>query len=260
MPLRMRLRRAFTRGSSDEDSLRKTSKASSKLITPAPVESNIYQPGEKMPPLKYRRPVAPEHKAKLEAFTWAKAWRRRSSQSLYSPMGSRMPSHKTSLSTIGRRSVSRHRNKSRSRGSDVMGVDSGFGGSVDDSRPERVRENSEEVGDVMNVGLSRHTTIDPRKEQRKSSETHRGSESTKSGSSHPATTNLVDNRGRRPSVPILKGELPFSPEELELALKRSHLQAPPEEESDRRSYGSPVSPGISPSAPGLRPREIMFAT
>lgn len=42
--------------------------------------------------MKYRRPVAKEHKEHLEAFDFSKAWRRRSHQSLYSPRGSRLPS------------------------------------------------------------------------------------------------------------------------------------------------------------------------
>jgi hypothetical protein len=149
MPLRTRIRRAFTRGSSDENALKKTDSKSSKRASKN-FDSNVYQPGEKMPPLKYRRPVAPEHKEKLEAFTWSKAWRRKSQQSIYSPMGSRMPSRKTSYSTLGRRSLSIGGRKSRSRHREGgIGVDSGFGGSVYDGG-ERLREGSDEEGDVMN--------------------------------------------------------------------------------------------------------------
>ncbi|KAF2789325.1 hypothetical protein K505DRAFT_216850, partial [Melanomma pulvis-pyrius CBS 109.77] len=218
MPLRTRIRRAFARGSSDEDGA--LSKTASKSSKSSKRDSNVYQPGEKMPPMKYRRPVAPEHKEKLESFSWAKAWRRKSAQSIYSPMGSRMPSRKSSLTTIGRRSIGGR--KGSSRGTDGLGVDSGFGGSVDESRPERVREGSDEEGDVMNVGLSRPPTNDHRKSSsvdRRSQSLHRRSQSIKSGSSHPA----------RHSLSTSKVESPFTPEELELALKRSHLEAPKEE-------------------------------
>ncbi|KAF2466292.1 uncharacterized protein BDR25DRAFT_77258 [Lindgomyces ingoldianus] len=159
MALRSRLRRAFTRSSQDDTSLTKTSSKSSK----ANKDSNVYQPGEKMPPLKYRRPVNPEHKEKLEAFSWAKAWRRKSEQSQYSPMGSRMPSRKNSINTLGRRSIGGR--KGSSRGHDGIGVDSGIGGSIagDEQRVEQVKEGSDEEGDVTNVGLSRPPTNEPRK-------------------------------------------------------------------------------------------------
>ena len=149
MPLRTRIKRAFSRRSTDDGGPKKNPSKTPK------VESNVYQPGEKMPPLKYRRPVAPEHKAKLESFNWANAWRRRSAHSIYSPMGSRMPSRKTSYSTLGRRSIGGRSvrssgRKSSLRSEGIIGVDSGFGGSVDESRPDRVKEGSDEEGDVSN--------------------------------------------------------------------------------------------------------------
>ncbi|KAF2259893.1 hypothetical protein CC78DRAFT_536735 [Lojkania enalia] len=151
MPLRTRLRRAFTRGSQDDESFSRTSKGSKST---GKRDSIHYQPGEKMPPLKYRRPVNPEHKAHLEAFSWAKAWRRKSDQSVYSPMGSRMPSRKNSYTTVGRKSIG-GRSMRRASSKDV-GVDSGIGGSViDDEEVEerkanQLREGSDEEGDVTN--------------------------------------------------------------------------------------------------------------
>jgi hypothetical protein len=56
--LRTRLKRVLT-GNQDKKNAAKQAKP----------ESDFYQPGEKMPPLKYRRAVDPEHKKKLEAFT-----------------------------------------------------------------------------------------------------------------------------------------------------------------------------------------------
>ncbi|KAF2683735.1 hypothetical protein K458DRAFT_418712 [Lentithecium fluviatile CBS 122367] len=198
---------------------------------------NTYGPGDKMPPLKYRRPVNPEHKAHLEAFNWAKAWRRKSEQSLYSPMGSRMPSRRNSFQSFGRRSMAMRRSKSLTRTDDGSAVDSGIGASVaGDDRPEQLREGSDEEGDVTNVGLSRQPTNDPTT-QRKSSSVGRRSQSIKSGSSRPATA----DRARR-SLSTTKTDAPFSQEDLELALKRSNLEAT-KEESDRSGDATPGSPG-----------------
>ncbi|KAF2194776.1 hypothetical protein K469DRAFT_686737 [Zopfia rhizophila CBS 207.26] len=234
MPLRTRLRRAFTRSSQDDSPLSKTSSKNSKTRK----DSSVYQPGEKMPPPKYRRPVNPEHKEKLEAFSWAQAWRRKSDQSQYSPMGSRLPSRKNSIVTLGRRSIGGR--KGNSRGNDGIGVDSGIGGSISgDAGVEQVKEGSDEEGDVMNVGLSRQATHD--------SSTHgRRSHSIRSGGSRPAT-------GRRSGS--TKPDTPFTQEELELALKKSHLEAP-KEESDRSGDGSPgrASPGHASPRTSTNPR------
>ncbi|ORY05922.1 hypothetical protein BCR34DRAFT_604376 [Clohesyomyces aquaticus] len=242
MALRSRLRRAFTRGSQDDPALTKTLSKNSKKEKR---DSNVYQPGEKMPPLKYRRPVAPEHKEKLESFSWAKAWRRKSEHSVYSPMGSRMPSRRNSISTLGRRSIGGRKGSSRGHDGVGIGVDSGIGGSIagDEQRPERLREGSDEEGDVTNVGLSRPPTNEPRK----SSTYNRRSHSIASGGSRPATSDRARRSGST------KHDQPFTQEELELALKRSHLEAP-KEESDRSDDHSPGSPSA-----GLRPREAPAA-
>lgn len=223
MPLRTRLRRAFTRGSQDESSKN------------ARKDSIHYQPGEKMPPLKYRRPVDPKHKETLEAFNFSKAWRRRSDQSLYSPFGSRMPSRKTSRTTIGRRSFGDRRLSSR--GGDP--VDSAHGGSLAGDSRDNLREGSDEETDVTNVGLSRNPTIDPKKTAgRRSLSLHR-TQSAKSDASRPRTRRLSNK------------DQPFSPEDLELALQRSALDTTKEESPDRSHASSPgnTTPGV------LRPRE-----
>lgn len=49
-----------------------------------------------MPRPKYRAPPQKEHKEKLEAFSFADAWRRKSFQSQHSPMGTRAPSRRNS--------------------------------------------------------------------------------------------------------------------------------------------------------------------
>jgi hypothetical protein len=99
MPFRARLKKTFSRNSTDGSDGSST--------TGSNTEHSVYGPGEKIPPSKYRRPVQKEHKEKLEAFSFAKAWRRKSNTSLYSPMGSRMPSRKNSAEPQqGRRSRS----------------------------------------------------------------------------------------------------------------------------------------------------------
>lgn len=59
--------------------------------------SNVYKPGEPMPRPKYRAQPKKEHTEKLEAFSFADAWRKKSFQSSYSPMGTRAPSRRNSL-------------------------------------------------------------------------------------------------------------------------------------------------------------------
>ena len=154
MPLRSRLRRAFTRGAHDDPQIVKGKKSKN-------YDPNVYQPGEKMPPLKYRRPVAPEHKAHLESFDWAKAWRRKSAQSIYSPMGSRMVSRKSSFQSFRtRRSVRSVNRRSQSKpraDNDYKENDSGIGASIDDD--DHIREHSDEENDVLN-GAS-HVSLTP---------------------------------------------------------------------------------------------------
>ncbi|CAI6336418.1 unnamed protein product [Periconia digitata] len=241
MPLRSRLRRAFTRTNSTEDSNAPSKPHGFHRPRKTKTDPLVYQPGEKMPPLKYRRPVAPEHKALLESFSWDKAWRHRSETSLYSPMGSRIPSRKSSYRSFSRRSMHR-RSMSRSRGGDDgSAVDSGVGASLSDERPERLREGSDEEGDVTNaqptdcpravVGLSRNPTEDPKRPRRKSSSIH---ESVKPSTSRPPTS----DRNRRPSSSKRERDAPFSPEDLELALKKSNLEAT-KEESEHSKAATP---------------------
>ncbi|OCL06086.1 hypothetical protein AOQ84DRAFT_224160 [Glonium stellatum] len=195
MTFRQRVKRAFTRSStsSGDNSLSKS--ASRK-------DSNVYQPGEKMPPLKYRRPVAKEHKEKLEAFSFASAWRRKSDHSQYSPMGSRLPSRKNSTHTQGRKSFQATRTSMQ-----VPRTPNNVG---------QVREDTDDEADVGNVGLSRqhtHESIKPGP----SASLGRRSQSMKSGGSRPQTQNANNSN---------KVGQPFSQEELELALKKSHLEVP----------------------------------
>ena len=77
MPLREKAKNLF-KSKGRGDSLSKTStNESSRERWP----SNVYQPGEVMPQPKYRRPPRKEHTEKLEAFSFADAWRKKSFQS-----------------------------------------------------------------------------------------------------------------------------------------------------------------------------------
>ncbi|KAF2843645.1 hypothetical protein M501DRAFT_1006150 [Patellaria atrata CBS 101060] len=180
MPIRERIKKAFGRSSTGTSETSSLSKRSSRR------NSNVYQPGEKMPPMKYRRPVAKEHKEKLEAFTFAKAWRRKSEQSMYSPMGSRMPSRRNSSKTFGRKSFQ----STVRAGSSVGKVPE-----VDDS-------------DVMNVGLSRQHTADGDAKRRN-----------RAGDSIDPVSRVTN------AQPSPNGS-PFTAEDLTLAMKRSHLDVP----------------------------------
>lgn len=80
-----------------------------------------------MPRPKYRAPVQKEHKEKLESFSFADAWRRKSLQSIYSPMGTRAPSRRASFlsrKSVGGRSTGRKSLGGRSvRGASVTSDD-----------------------------------------------------------------------------------------------------------------------------------------
>ncbi|KAI8932829.1 hypothetical protein NX059_010312 [Plenodomus lindquistii] len=245
--LRSRLRRVLT---GDEGNRGPLGKFKSKNAKSALPESDFYLPGEKMPPLKYRRPVDPEHKKRLEAFSFATAWRRHSNASLYSPMGSRLPSRRSSFRSRRSRSRSMHRSRRSSVSSEYdhdEWVDSGIGASIaGDERPANIREASDDEGDVLNVGLSRNPTEDPRDARRKQSAGVRRSSSVRQ-LSRPGTGS---DRTRQASASV-----PFTAEELELALQKSHLEATTEE-SDRSAGETPFDEFLdfSDPSPFLRPR------
>lgn len=90
---RAKVKRAFGRqgergsDSSQEKSARKAKKQKNEY------PDNVYKPGEVMPKLKYGATPNRAHQAKLSAFSFDDAWKRRTSvQSQYSPRGSRLPS------------------------------------------------------------------------------------------------------------------------------------------------------------------------
>ncbi|KAJ9638400.1 hypothetical protein H2201_002676 [Coniosporium apollinis] len=197
MPFRERMKKAFKRSPSN-------SETSSLSKTDSKGDPNVYQPGEKMPQPKYRRPVPKEHKEKLENFSFSNAWRRSSQQSGdYSPMGSRAPSRRGSLASVfgvgGRKSFQSRRGESH------------VGSTVEEDEGDDT--------DVKNVGLSKNNT-------------HEGANA--SASAAPMSLNQIANQpsGSRPQSSNANGgrtspyQQPFTQEDLTLALKRSHLDGP----------------------------------
>lgn len=90
---RAKVKRAFGRqgergsDSSQEKSARKGKKQKHEW------PDNVYRPGEMMPKPKYGATPNRAHQAKLSAFSFDDAWKRRTSdQSQHSPRGSRLPS------------------------------------------------------------------------------------------------------------------------------------------------------------------------
>jgi len=110
MPFREKLKKTFSRNShsaSNSESSSTLSKSNSRRSSNNNHE--YYKPGEKIPQPKYRRPVDPAHKERLEAFSFANAWRRMSVHSQYSPMGSRIPSRRGSVISNVRKSIGSRR-------------------------------------------------------------------------------------------------------------------------------------------------------
>lgn len=156
MAIREKARALFkTRSKSDRDS--QLSKTSTQNSDRERWPSNVYKPGETMPRPKYRAPPKKEHKEKLEAFSFAEAWRRKSFQSQHSPMGTRAPSRRnsgrdsrrTSWISIGRKSFS---GKSESRTNSITSGETEKSGvrqreHLGVARPPALQQQIEQEGD-----------------------------------------------------------------------------------------------------------------
>lgn len=101
MAIREKAKALFRTRSNKTDSNSTLSKSSTQASDRERWPSNVYKPGEPMPRPKYRAVPKKEHKEKLEAFSFAEAWRRKSFQSQYSPMGTRAPSRRNSREQTG---------------------------------------------------------------------------------------------------------------------------------------------------------------
>jgi hypothetical protein len=122
MAIRARAKAFFRRSrNANDDTLSKTDSTDSHERWP----SNVYKPGEPMPRPKYRAPPKKEHKEHLDSFSFGNAWRRKSFQSQYSPMGTRAPSRLPSAAPSRRSSwYSRKKSMSYGRSGSVTSVDS----------------------------------------------------------------------------------------------------------------------------------------
>lgn len=110
MLFRDKVKKAFGKSNDDPSETRPDlSQVQSKVSTKKPKKQkveypdNVYKPGE-IPESKYKGPYDKQHQQRLHAFSFGAAFqgRRKSDQSLYSPMGSRMPSRMGSF--VSRRS------------------------------------------------------------------------------------------------------------------------------------------------------------
>jgi len=198
MTFRERARKLF-KSSSRPDSLSKSDTTSSDTER---WPSNVYKPGETMPRPKYRAVPKKEHTEKLESFSFADAWRRRSFQSTYSPMGTRAPSRRNSL--FSRKSVSGRSLRTASIASDA---------GTEKTGPHRMETQAEVEGDddVTNVGISRVQSREHNPVSRPRTATDEDDEQPnglcKTGTAHDHN--------------------PFTEADLALAMKQSHLQVPP---------------------------------
>lgn len=208
MPFREKAKKLFRPKSRAESDLSKTSSSnSSRERWP----SNVYKPGEPMPRPKYRKPPTKEHKDKLESFSFGDAWRRKSYQSTYSPMGTRAPSRKNSLFSRKSYAKSSRANSVTSfegqmdRGGVRQREGHGFAHGAALATTLSTEQEAEGDDDVGNVGLSRVQSHD----QPPKSRPH-----TADGRPYPGMSTAYDHQ-------------PFSEQELALALQRSHLAVPP---------------------------------
>lgn len=105
MPFRDKMKRAFGRPGDENSELTQVSSKASRKEKKLKQHhaDNVYQPGEIMPKPKYRAAYNKDHQDKLSSFSFGEAWKRRKSdQSEYSPMGSRLPSVVGSLRRMSR--------------------------------------------------------------------------------------------------------------------------------------------------------------
>ncbi|PPJ50658.1 hypothetical protein CBER1_05268 [Cercospora berteroae] len=234
MAIREKVKFLFkSKSKSDRDS--QTSKGSSKASDER-WPSNVYKPGEPMPRPKYRAPPKKEHKDKLEAFSFADAWRRKSFQSQYSPMGTRAPSRRNSVAktpasrrsswiSLGRKSFSGKSTDGGRSNSVTSGGGDAEKGTVRHREgapmhmgvavPTTLKTEPEADGDddVHNVGLSRVQSKDQRYQPLERPRT-----------ADSGTAGHANNLAKTMST--AHDHQPFTEQDLALALHRSHLAVP----------------------------------
>ncbi|KAK5166671.1 uncharacterized protein LTR77_008215 [Saxophila tyrrhenica] len=196
---------------------RTSSQPSTNSGSPDRWPSNVYRPDEPMPRPKYRAPPKKEHKEKLEAFNFADAWRKKSFQSTYSPMGTRAPSRVPSAAPSRRTSFLSFGKTSRSTSvSSEMGAGQQAGARQREGHgaalATRLSTEVEQEGDddVGNVGLSRVQTREREKERPRTAEDVRAQEQ-------------MEGLEKMDTV-TARDHLPFSERDLALAMSRTRLE------------------------------------
>ncbi|KJY01613.1 hypothetical protein TI39_contig285g00058 [Zymoseptoria brevis] len=241
--------KALFKSKSKGDGGSQISKSSTKESDTERWPSNVYKPGEAMPRPKYRAPPKKEHKESLEAFSFAEAWRRKSFQSQYSPMGTRAPSRRNSSRQPSRRSSWYSMGKKSYGGkSDVVRNGSVTSGETEKGgtrqrehvshaakattlRTEMEQEGDDDVGNGADynrppgnkqsandsaVGLSRVQSKDMAYKSRPTSMDARAEQERDGAQYHGMDTTLSTAHDHHP----------FTEQELALALSRSHLSVP----------------------------------
>ncbi len=231
MPFREKAKALFRRKDSAADSLSKTTSSSNSSRERWP--SNIYKPGETMPRPKYRKPPTKEHKEKLESFSFGDAWRRKSYQSNYSPMGTRAPSRSNSL----------FRRKSHARSSRANSV-----ASLGDGEKCGPRQREMHSGAMITAQLSTEVEADGDDDVTNGGYTSRSrlykafgrsANNIAVGLSRAQSREQVPTKSRPRTAEDIPPDCseyfgsgtahdhrPFSEHELTLALQRSHLAVP----------------------------------
>ncbi|CAK3852824.1 Hypothetical predicted protein [Lecanosticta acicola] len=237
MAIRERAKALFKARSKHTDRDSTLSKSSTQNSDRERWPSNVYKPGEPMPRPKYRATPKKEHKEKLEAFSFAEAWRRRSFQSQHSPMGTRAPSRRNSrehasrrsswLSMTARKSIS---GKSESRSNSVTSGETDksnvrYREHMGAARPTALSGQPEHEGDddVGNVGVSRVQSKDHGPLSRA-----RTAEEPTNGQSPPPPKLEFNTQMQALSqtMSTAHDHQLFTEQDLALALKRSHLAVP----------------------------------
>ncbi|KAK5074116.1 hypothetical protein LTR64_006740 [Lithohypha guttulata] len=201
MGLRDRVRKTFKKkdGSSSNSSTPSTSSDPSHYTGRTDIE--YYKPNE-IPKSKYRGKVDPEHKEKLDSYSFADAFnsvRRKSSQALsgiMSPGGTKSQSRRASYMS--------HTSKASKDGRAHEPANTvSRRGTVSENRPANIRENSDDDTDVLNAGISKQTTV-------------------KQAQPVENPTNIPEVKLERQATVL---DQPFTTQELEQAMKRAAIQS-----------------------------------
>lgn len=183
--------------------------SSSTKITPQESHT-VYGSHEQIPGPKYRREPAKEHKEKLEAFSFADAWRKKSFQSARSPMGTR---------------VSSRRNSFWSRKSSLVSSvgDGGGNGSV----AAEEKDNEDDGGTLDREETVKAGAVGGQDSDTTLLQQQRTVQKVESAEQQKKMKQQVNDSGAGESTPgTARDHRPFSGEDLAQAMQRSRLEVP----------------------------------